>query len=320
MIISASRRTDIPAYYSEWFYNRIKEGYCTVPNPYNSKQISVIDLKPKVVDAIIFWTRNPRPLFKYLDELDNLGYKYYFQFTINNFSKQYEPYNLSLQNALQTFIELSQRIGSGKVIWRYDPILLTDDLTANFHTNNFQNICNQLKGYSKRVVISIVDDYKKTLRRLAKLEANYIPNQENHTDIERLLMSIVNIANENNMEVQSCAESKDYGYLGIQPGKCIDDDILRNELGVDLSYKKDKTQRLACGCMLSRDIGMNNTCLMGCEYCYATTSHQSAVNNKKKHDPVFSSIIKHELPGIVYEKIKKLQNNKELELDLFSQI
>ncbi|MBL1215287.1 MAG: DUF1848 domain-containing protein [Ignavibacteriae bacterium] len=318
MIISASRRTDIPAYYSKWFYNRIKEGYCTVPNPFNSKQISVIDLKPEAVDAIIFWTRNPRPLFNYLNEIDNLGYKYYFQFTINNFPKHYEPNNPSLENALKTFIELSKRIGSGKTIWRYDPILLTDDLTEEYHNNNFQNISNHLKGYSKRVVISIIDDYRKTLRRLQKLDTNYTPNQEEHSDIERLLKNIVDIATQNNMEVQSCAESKNYSYLGIKPGKCIDDDILKNELKIDLLYKKDKTQRLACGCMISRDIGMNDTCLMGCEYCYATTSHKAALNNKQKHDSCFSSIVKHELPEAILEKIKELQRNRETELDLFS--
>jgi len=318
MIISASRRTDIPAYYSKWFYNRIKEGYCTVPNPFNSKQISVIDLKPEAVDAIIFWTRNPRPLFNYLNEIDNLGYKYYFQFTINNYPRHYEPYNPTLLNSLQAFIELSNRIGNGKVIWRYDPILLTDDLTINFHIDNFKNICNQLKGYSKRVVISIVDDYKKTLRRLNRLQTNYLPEQEKNPQMENLLKNIVEIASTNKMEIQSCAESKNYGYLGIQPGKCIDDDILRNELGVDLSYKKDKTQRLACGCMLSRDIGMNHTCLMGCEYCYATTSHKAALNNRKNHDPCFSSIVKHELPKAILEKIKELQRNRKTDLDLFS--
>ncbi len=318
MIISASRRTDIPAYYSEWFYNRIKEGYCTVPNPFNSKQISVIDLKQEAVDAIVFWSRNPLPLFNYLKSFDDLGYKYYFQFTINNYPKHYEPYNPSLQNSLKTFKELSNKIGSGKVIWRYDPILFTNDLTEEFHINNFQNICKQLKGFSKRVVISIVDDYKKTLSRLKKLDTNFIPNQEVNPNIESLLKNIVHIADENGLEVQSCAESKNYGYLGIQPGKCIDDDILRNELGVDLSYKKDKTQRLACGCMLSRDIGINNTCLMGCEYCYATVSHQVAITNKKKHNPNFSSMIEHDLPLFVREKISSLKNIHELELDLFS--
>ena len=308
MIISASRRTDIPAFYSEWFMNRIRERYCTVPNPFNSKQISVIDLSPQNVEAIVFWTRNPRPLLKKLLQLDSLGYKYYFQFTLNNYPKIYEKHNPSIISTISTFKELSNKIGNGKVIWRYDPILLTNDLTVDFHLNNFENVAGKLKGFTKRVVISIVDDYKKTVRRLTKLDVNYKEKQEERTEIEELLKGIVKIAYSNNMEVQSCAEAKNYGYLGIKPGKCIDDDILRSEFGIDLTYKKDKSQRLACGCTVSKDIGMNDTCLMGCEYCYAVISHEKAVNNKKKHDPNFSSLIKHKMPE---ETLKKIQACKQ---------
>ncbi len=293
MIISASRRTDIPAYYAEWFYNRIKEGYCTVPNPFNMNQVSVVNLNSEFVDAIVFWTRNPYPIFKYLDKISKLGYKYYFHFTINNLPKIYEPYNPTLKNALSTFQKLSELIGRGKVIWRYDPIFLTDDITVKFHINNFSRICKNLNGFTKRVVISIVDDYKKTLRRLYRLNTGYSPNQGEDPDIELLLKEIVGIAAENKIEVQSCAEAKDYSYLGIKPGKCIDDDIIRNELGVNIKYKKDKSQRSACRCTVSKDIGINNTCLMGCEYCYATTSHKTAVNNRAKHDSESTSIIPH---------------------------
>jgi len=320
MIISASRRTDIPAFYSEWFMNRIREGYCTVPNPFNSKQISVIELSPKNVEAIVFWTRNPRPLLEHLKHLDELGYNYYFQFTINNYPKIYEKHNPSVISAISIFKELSNRIGIGKVIWRYDPILLTNDLTVDFHSNNFKSIAEELKGFTKRVVISIVDDYKKTVRRLTKLDVNFQEKQEERPDIEELLKTIVGIAHSNDMEVQSCAEAKNYGYLGIQPGKCIDDDILLREFGIDLTYKKDKSQRLACGCMVSRDIGMNDTCLMGCEYCYAVTGHERAVNNKKKHDPKFPSLIKHEIPEETLKKIqavKQQMNFTEQQIALF---
>jgi len=308
MIISASRRTDIPAFYSEWFMNRIREGYCTVPNPFNSKQISVVDLSLRNVEAIVFWTRNPKPLFNYLSQLDDLGYKYYFQFTINNYPKIYEKHNPSIGSSISTFKELSNKIGNGKVIWRYDPILLTDDLTVDFHLSNFKSIADELKGFTKRVVISIVDDYKKTVRRLTKLDVNYKEKQDERFEMEKLLKGIVEIAHANNMEVQSCAEAKNYGYLGIEPGKCIDDDILKREFGIELNYKKDKSQRLACGCTVSKDIGMNDTCLMGCEYCYAVVSHEKAVNNKERHDPNFSSLVKHEMSE---ETLKKIQTVKQ---------
>jgi len=291
MIISASRRTDIPAYYSEWFCNRIEEGFCTLPNPFNLKQISFVDLTPANVTAIVFWTRNAYPLMKRLHLLDEKGYKYYFQFTINNFPKNYEPYNPSLETAIKCFKELAQRIGKGKVIWRYDPILFTDDLDLNFHIKNFTNICSSLAGCTKRVVISIVDNYKKTLRRLNKLGTNYEENQIEKPEVEKLLKVIVETASKNGMEVESCAEAKNFSYLGIQPSKCIDDRILQDEFEIDLTFKKDKSQRLECGCMISKDIGMNDTCLMGCEYCYATSSHSKAVRNKKIHDKIFSSQI-----------------------------
>ncbi len=283
MIISASRRTDIPAYYSKWFFNRIKAGYCEVRNPFNPKQISRVDLRPESVDAIVFWTRNPRPMLKYLDELDERGYKYYFQYTLNNYPRIYEPNCPSLDSAIQTFRALSERIGNRKVIWRYDPILFTDDLTLDFHIANFSEIAKSLAGFTQRVVVSVIDDYKKTLRRLNKLNVGYFPNQENSSKIELLLKQIVQIANKYRMEVRSCAEPKDYSYLGVLPGRCIDDELIRNELGVNIEYKKDKGQRAACRCTVSKDIGAVNTCLMGCVYCYATQSQQTAMKNWKKN-------------------------------------
>ncbi len=284
MIISASRRTDIPAYYSEWLMNRIRERYCEVRNPFNPKQISKIDLSPQSVDAIVFWTRNPRPLLKYLDELDSRGYKYYFQYTLNNYPRLYEPHRPTFDSAVETFRQLSERIGKGKVIWRYDPILFTNELTLDFHIANFSQIAESLKGFTERVMISILDDYKKTVRRLTKLNVGYLPYEDNSPKIELLLKRIVEISNKFGIEVKTCAESKDYKHLGISHGKCIDDELIRRELGVNVQYKKDKGQRKDCLCTVSKDIGAVNTCLMGCEYCYATQSQKAALINWKRHN------------------------------------
>jgi hypothetical protein len=311
MIISASRRTDIPAYYSEWFYRRIEEGYCTVPNPFNAEQIQVVDLHPDAVSAIVFWTRNPSPLANRISILDQLGYKYYFQFTINNYPKLYEPYNPTINTALKSFKHFSERLGKGKVIWRYDPIFFTDDLTLEFHKSNFIYICRELSGYTKRLVISIIDDYAKTLRRLGKLKTNYKENQLNKPQLLELLSFIVKNASENGIEVESCAEEKDFSNIGIRHGKCIDDKLLYEEFGIDLIYKKDKNQRMPCGCMVSKDIGMNNTCLMGCEYCYATNSHNLAIKNKKRHDPSFSSLVIHKVSNDLNKKINTLKSVRE---------
>ena len=133
MIISASRRTDIPAFYSKWFMNRIKDGYVLVQNPYNTKQIRKVFLTPFQVDAIVFWTRNAKPLIPYLDDLDKLGYNYYFQYTITGYKRELERFTPSPQKAIETFIELSDKIGKEKVIWRYDPIILSDYSNYNEH-------------------------------------------------------------------------------------------------------------------------------------------------------------------------------------------
>ncbi|OQY71157.1 MAG: hypothetical protein B6D44_13575 [Ignavibacteriales bacterium UTCHB2] len=320
MIISASRRTDIPAYYSEWFYNRVKEGYCTVPNPFNADQVYLVDLRPKSVTAIVFWTRNAYPLLKNINLLDEKGYKYYFQFTVNNYPKIYEPYNPSFDLSTKCFEEIANKLGIGKIVWRYDPILFTKDLTIEFHKHNFSKIFDEIGDYTKRIVISIVDNYKKTANRLRKLETEYEEEQIEKVEIEEFLKFIVEKASTKGIEVESCAEAKEFGHLGIAHGKCIDDRLLKQEFGIDITYKKDKNQRLPCGCMVSKDVGMNNTCLMGCEYCYATTSHHAAVKNKKKHDPNFSSLIVHKMSEEIEEKIKafKQQKNfKEKQMALF---
>jgi hypothetical protein len=303
MIISASRRTDIPAFYSEWFMNRIKEGYCTVPNPFNAKQVSFVNLRPQYVDAIVFWTRNPKPLLKRLSELDDLGYKYYFQYTLNNYPKIFEAHNPSLEVAIDTFQELSSKIGRNKVIWRYDPIFFNHITPVEFHIENFQKLFSCLKNYTNKIVISIIDVYKKTERRLNRQGINeFFASPE---DINMFLKLIVEHAHSNNMKVETCAEPQDYSTLGIEHGKCIDEELLLKEFGIDLKYQKDKSQRLACGCMVSKDIGINNTCLMGCEYCYATMEHNAAVQNRYKHDPFFSSLIRHELPPETKDYIRQ---------------
>ena len=146
MIISASRRTDIPAFYARWFMNRIREGYCTVPNPFNPNQVSRISLKPEDVDIIVFWTRYARPLMPFLNELDDRGYRYYFLYTLMNNPRALEPKSPSHKRSLNTFQNLSNRIGMEKVIWRYDPIVFTRITDPNFHKETYQHIAEQLKG------------------------------------------------------------------------------------------------------------------------------------------------------------------------------
>ena len=169
-IISASRRTDIPAFYAEWMVHRLREGYCTVPNPFNRNQVSVISLRPEDVDVIVFWTRNPRPLMPYLEELDSRGYRYYFQFTILGYPREIDRKSPPVAAAVQTFRELSERLGPSRVIWRYDPIVFTGLTPPAFHRENFQRLAESLRDRTRRSVVSIVDMYRKTESRMRDLE------------------------------------------------------------------------------------------------------------------------------------------------------
>jgi hypothetical protein len=294
MIVSASRRTDIPAFYAAWFMQRVRAGFCTVPNPFNANQISHISLRPEDVDAIVFWTRNPRPLLTALDELDARGYRYYFQYTILDNPRLLDPRTPPVTAAVETFRRLADRIGPARVIWRYDPIVLSSVTEASFHQERYAWIAEQLRGYTTRSVISIVDVYRKAARRLRALAAQGVtlPNQAPETlpEFAALLRSLVATAAQHCMEIVSCAEEIDLTGYGIQPGKCIDDDLLARVFGLQLDLRKDPGQRDACGCVVSRDIGMYDSCPFGCQYCYATTSFARAAANHAAHDPEAPSL------------------------------
>ncbi|EFK10608.1 conserved hypothetical protein [delta proteobacterium NaphS2] len=291
MIISASRRTDIPAFYAQWFMNRIREGYCTVPNPFNPKQISRISLKPEDVEVIVFWTRFPGPLLPHLDELDERGYRYYFLYTLMNNPRVLEPHSPSYQKSLKTFRRLADRIGREKVIWRYDPIVFTGITDASFHMETYGRIANQLKGHTSRSIISMVEIYRKARKRLKLLEEQGIfimqPEEKN---LHELMKSMSVSAATNGIQIQTCAEGPKFASYGIQPGKCIDDKLIRHVFGLEVLPLKDPSQRSHCGCVASRDIGMYDTCLFGCLYCYATTHLDHARERHMKNDPDASSL------------------------------
>ena len=286
MIISASRRTDIPAFYARWFMNRIREGYCTVPNPFNPHQVSRISLKPENVDIIVFWTRYAHPLMPFLNELDDRGYRYYFLYTLMNNPRALEPKSPSHKRSLNTFQSLSSRIGMEKVIWRYDPIVFTRITDPDFHEETYQGIAEQLKGYTNRSIISMVDIYRKARKRLKLLEEQGIPIVEPPKEkLSELMKNISASAAINGMEIQSCAEAPCLNLHGITPGKCIDDGLIRRVFGLETTDQKDPSQRSHCGCVASRDIGMYDTCLFGCVYCYATTRFDRARERHIKSDP-----------------------------------
>lgn len=280
MIISASRRTDIPTYYSEWFFNRLKEGYVLVRNPMNAHQISKIILSPDVVDGIVFWTKNPMPMLNKLDRLKD--YKYYFQFTLNSYGQDVETHVPSKQNSIiPAFKKLSDTIGPERVIWRYDPVFLNETYTPEYHLRYFEQLSKILHPYTRKCTFSFIDMYRNTEKNVKGLEIQKFPIEQQ----KNLAKHFAEIAHSYGLNIDTCAEGIDLEQYGIQHARCIDDRLLSKLIGCPLTVGKDKNQRLECGCIESIDIGTYNTCRNGCLYCYANYSSKSVQTNSQKHNP-----------------------------------
>ena len=279
MILSVSRRTDIPAFYSKWFFNRVKEGFVYVRNPMNIHQISKIELSPDLIDCIVFWSKNPKPMLPHLDLLAD--FMYYFQFTINPYDMQLEQSVPTKNSIIDTFKELSDKIGPERVIWRYDPILLTDTISVDYHIKYFEELAKRLEGKTKTCVISFLDLYKKTERNLKDTSAR----EPSHAEMLSLAGHLAGIASSHGMSIQSCAEAIELESVGIIHGHCIDNFLIEDLLGVRLVVGKDKNQRPECGCVQSIDIGEYNTCSHMCKYCYANYNKEKVREKSLRHNP-----------------------------------
>lgn len=280
MIISASRRTDIPTYYSTWFFNRLREGYVLVRNPLNIHQVSKISLNPEVVDGIVFWTKNPIPMLGKLDRLKE--YAYYFQFTLTAYGSEVETGIPSKNGVIvPAFQRLSDIIGSDRVIWRYDPIFLSETYTMDYHIRYFEGLAKKLSRYTKKCTISFIDMYRKTQKNVTGLAMSKFP-----VDLQdELAGKLAEIAHSYGLAIETCSEGIDLEKYGIQHARCIDDRLFAKLIGCSLNVRKDKNQRPECGCVESVDIGAYNTCKNGCLYCYANYSDTAVKSNAGKHDP-----------------------------------
>lgn len=286
-IISASRRTDIPAFYSKWFMNRIRDGYCKVVNPmYPQQKTNPVSLKVEDVDCIVFWTRSPKPIMPYLEELDNLGYVYYFLFTIIGYPKTIDPYCPNLEEALKVFKELSKLKGKNRVLWRYDPIIFSNVTDIEWHKKQIQFIMSALEGYTERMIISFVQKYKHAESRMNALnDKGVFIDQNNILSLkENLIYWIGKEVKKHGIQPFICADSEDYSNLGVEAGRCIDSNLVNVLTGEIKKRRKDPAQRKACGCVVSRDVGANDTCIFECPYCYANKSFEQSRRNYKLHD------------------------------------
>ncbi len=281
MILSASRRTDIPGYYSEWFINRLKEGYLLTKNPMNPSQVSRIMLSPEIIDCIIFWTKDPIRMLDQLPQLDVMRYHYYFQFTLTPYGTDIEKRLRDKKDIMKTFQQLSTILGQDRVLWRYDPILLNDELTIDYHILRFTEYCKELQGYTKICTISFVDRYSKLNKPVTDRVIQDITEDQMH----QLAYRFSEIGKEFDIELRACCEKLDFTEDGIRPAACIDKDIIERISGRTINKKKDRNQRSDCGCMQSVDVGIYNTCKNGCIYCYANHSEASIQNNFQAHNP-----------------------------------
>ena len=285
MIISASRRTDIPRFYSAWLMQRLRAGFCSVPNPFNPRQISHVDLRPQAVTAIVFWTRYPEPLVPHLQEIEERGYRFYFQITLNNYPKRYETNAEEVNRVVDSITKLAARIGPQRIIWRYDPIFFADEVEESFHLQNLEELCHRLQGCTHRLTISLIDEYRKTLAQFRKMNCHYHGDPLGRSQLRLFLSQLVDITQAHHLSVTTCAEPDNLADLNLVSGRCIDHLLINQLWDCHLTYKKDPCQRKRCGCMVSKDIGVNHTCLGGCVYCYATSSLTQAKKNYHLHDP-----------------------------------
>lgn len=303
VIISASRSTDIPAFYADWFFHRLKVGYSAWTNPFNGVKSFVSYEKCRF---IVFWSKNPKPLLDHLDELKEKSIGCYIQYTLNNYEKEgLEKGVPPLEERIDTFKRLVDQLGQGRVIWRFDPLILTDSISMEDLLQKVERIGDQLSGYTEKLVFSYADIalYKKVKANLEKSHVNYA--EWKTAQMEEFAQRLSELNQKWHYQLATCGEKIDIEQYGIQHNRCVDDDLmirfayhdkaLMDFLGVEVKESlfgteivkkkdnRDKGQRQFCGCIVSKDIGEYNTCPHLCEYCYANASKEKAVENYRKH-------------------------------------
>lgn len=269
--------------------NRIRAGYCLVPNPFNARQMTRVSLLPSDVDAFVFWTRDGRPMMGFLRELDEMGHRYMFLVTVVDYPRALGPGDLSVEDAIDMVRRLAGAIGPERVVWRYDPVVFSNVTGTAFHIARFGRLAGALRGSTRRVIVSGMSLYRKNRGRLQELSRDGIFIQAKwdvaEFEIEELLRAMVETARANGMELVSCAETLDWQRFGVEAGRCIDNELIGRVFGIAVDGRKDPGQRPECRCVISRDIGVYNTCIRGCPYCYAVTDLDAARRRYMSHDP-----------------------------------
>ncbi|MCM1127440.1 MAG: DUF1848 domain-containing protein [Lachnospiraceae bacterium] len=276
MILNTGSRTDIPAYYSDWFYNRIKEGYVLVRNPYNPLQVTKYILAPEVVDVIVFCTKNPEPM---LDRLELLSeFEMFWFVTITPYGKEIEPYVPEKERVTSSFRKLAQLVGRDRVSWRYDPIFITEKYSVDEHIRSFERLAERLVGATGQCVVSFVDLYEKTKKNFPGVRKVTAQEQE------YLIEAFGEIAGEHHLQIHLCCEDSRLVRKNVDADGCMSKEVLERAIGWKLDVPNKRTARAECNCLLGADIGVYNTCGHGCLYCYANYDRQTVTANRKAHD------------------------------------
>lgn len=278
MIINTGGRTDTVQYYTEWLLNRFNEGYVFSRNPLFPNKVTRYELTPDKVDCVVFCSKNYRPILPKLHEITD-RFNTYFHYTITAYGKDIEPGVPSIEESMQTLIELSKQVGKKRIAWRYDPVLLTEKYTVKTHLQSFEQMAEILAPYVDRCIFSFVEMYKKLENNMPEL----IPLTEK--DKTLLAENMGRIAAKNGLYIQTCGTNGDYSQYGIHSSGCMTLEILGNANSVVFKNLKHKGLRQGCHCIESRDIGAYDTCMNGCKYCYANKNPKKAFENYKYHNP-----------------------------------
>ena len=311
MLIFSSGRTDIPAFYSEWFLNRIRDGFVDVRNPYYSEQVARYKLTPDVVDCLVFCTKNPAPMIPHLEELKSKKMGLYFFVTITPYEKDVEPNVPEKEQVLDSFIEMSKILGKDQVCWRYDPIFTDEKYSVSFHIKAFRKMAEKLRGTTDRCMISFIDLYEKTKKNFPGIK------EVSEQDQKFLAQSFSRIGFENDIKIESCAEKLDLTAYGVEQGACVSRQIVEKASGIHLIAKAGKSNlRKHCICLPTTDIGAYNSCPHLCKYCYANYDKRLVEKNFARHNPNSTFLLGESKPDDIFHYAKQ-ESLRDRQLFLF---
>ncbi len=308
MILNTGQRTDIPAFYSKWFMNRIRAGFVMVRSPYNPQQVTKYLLNPTVVDVIGFCTKNPAPMLPYLEELKDFGQYWYV--TITPYGKDIEPNVPDKTEVIESFKQLSTVVGAGRTGWRYDPIFLNERYTVEYHIEAFTKMAESLSGYTDVCVISFIDLFRKVVRNFPQARA--VEERDRHI----IGKTFSEIGRRHGIKIVACGEGRELEQYGVDCDGCMTGAMYEKGAGCDLIVPTKNKHRVECACYLGADIGAYDSCGHLCRYCYANTDKDAVKRNMVRHDPNSPFLIGGALLGDIV-KIAEQKSWKNPELNLF---